>query len=876
MKKFRRSIAILSATLIAIPLLAQQRNDIQIVQQDEKLWFDKPADVWTEALPLGNGYMGAMVFGGIDKEHLQLNNVTLYSGDPTGTFKNIYIRKNFPQIDALMKAGKYAEAQNAIHEEWLGRNHQSYQPLGDLWLDLQHSGSVSDYKRSLDLGNATSRVEYRSGGTTYVREYFASYPDRGIVVRLTAKGGGKINGKIQFSTPHTPLARFSTSAQQLVMTGKAPGFVVRRTLDQIKKEGDEFKYPEIFDKDGTPYPFAAQVLYGKDAGGLGMSFDARLKVIRNDGKITYNKDHIQITGASDVVFVLTTETSYNGYDKSPATAGLDASKLAAGYLAKAATKNFETLKQTHISDYQRLFNRVQLDLAKPSEQSKLPTNQRINLFSNQQDLSLVNLYFYFGRYLMISGSRPGGQPLNLQGIWNDLVIPPWNGAYTTNINAQMNYWPSEITNLPECQEPFFKAVKELAANGRATARDMYGNEGWVAHHNMDIWRHAEPIDICNCSFWPMAAGWFVSHFWEHYLYSGDKDFLRKEALPLLKGAVQFYNGWLVPDANGYLVTPMGHSPEHNFVYGNNERSTLSPGPTMDMAIIREAFTRYIEATALLGIQDDFTEEISKKLAKLIPYQIGKYGQLQEWSVDFEDAEKQHRHISHLYPLHPGNQINQRTTPELFAAVQKVMERRGDQATGWSLGWKINVQARLQNGEKAYTLLTNLLTLIKDNDRKNFNGKTYPNLFDACPPFQIDGNLGTTAGIAEMLVQSHAGEIHLLPALPAAWQTGKVKGLRTRGGFIIDMEWKNGKLIKASVLSELGGLCRVRTNESVSIPGGKSSSWDSANPNSLFTFIHPEKPLTVNSGVFQPAPERQSYLHDLPTTAGKVYLIQAKP
>lgn len=874
MQRFKHLLAITIATLCQHIAGAQSVNSISIPVQDDKLWFDQPAQIWTEALPLGNGYMGAMVFGGVEQEHIQLNNVTLYSGDPHGTFKNIYVRKNFQRIDTLMKAGKYAQAQDVIHQEWLGRNHQSYQPLGDLWLDMRHNAAITGYKRTLDLASAVATVEYTSGNTKYTREYFASYPDHSLVIRMTARGGGKLNGRIHLSTPHKPLAAFKTDHQQLVMTGRAPGFVVRRTLEQIQKEGDQFKYPEIFDMDGKPYPFSAQVLYGKDAGNLGMSFDTRLKVTRNDGRVQYGNDFIEVSGASEIVLVLTSATSYNGFDKSPATQGLDASALAAGYLLKAGARSFGALKQTHINDYQQLFSRVRLAIAQPSQQSALPTNQRIHLFANQQDKSLANLYFHFGRYLMIAGSRPGGQPLNLQGVWNDLVIPPWNGAYTTNINAQMNYWPSEITNLPECQEPFFKAIKELALNGRATARNMYGADGWVAHHNMDIWRHAEPIDICNCSFWPMAAGWFVSHFWEHYLFTGDKKFLSDEALPLLKGAVEFYNDWLVANRDGYLVTPMGHSPEHAFVYGNNERSTLSPGPTMDMAIIRESFSRYLEAVKILGLpQDDFTRQIEAKLGKLIPYQIGKYGQLQEWAVDFEDGEKEHRHISHLYPLHPGNQINSRTTPELFAAVSKVMERRGDQATGWSMGWKINVQARLHNGDKAYTLLTNLLTLIKDNDRKNFNGKTYPNLFDACPPFQIDGNLGTTAGIAEMLVQSHAGEIHLLPALPAAWPTGKVKGLRTRGGFIVDMEWENSKLKTAIIRSELSGICRIRTNEAVTVAGRQESAINAVNP--LFSFITPGTPIVAPGTVVQPAKIAENHLSEFQTKAGETLVIKTK-
>ncbi len=848
---------------------------ILIPSQDDKLWFDKPAEIWTEALPLGNGYMGAMVFGGIEKEHLQLNESTLYSGDPKGTFKNIDIRKYFPEIDSLMKAGKYAEAQNAIHEEWLGRNHQSYQPMGDLWIELQTKGTVSNYKRVLNLANATAKISYEANGTSFTREYFASYPDHAIVIRLTAKGKDKLNGKISFSTPHEPTAEYKIANQQLIMTGKAPGFVVRRTLKQIEEEGDQYKYPEIFDKEGKRLPHAKQVLYGDEINNLGMAFDTRLKVIKTDGKVNYSKDQIELVNVSEISFVVSAATSYNGFDKSPATDGKDASKLAATYISNAAKKTYDALKSTHVHDYQNLFNRVKIDLSPMTEQSSLPTDQRVLHFSNQKDLSLPNLYFQFGRYLTIAGSREGGQPLNLQGIWNDLVIPPWNGAYTTNINAEMNYWPSELTNLSECQAPFFQAIKELAINGQETARNMYGNDGWVVHHNMDIWRHTEPIDFCNCSFWPMGAGWFVSHFWEHYLYSGDKKFLKEETLPLLKGAVLFYKDWLVPNKEGYLVTPMGHSPEHQFRYGNNQTSTLSPGPTMDMAIIRESFERFLEANKVLGIKEELNDEIATKLQKLLPYQIGKYGQLQEWSEDFEDGDKEHRHISHLYPFYPGNQINDRTTPELNAGVARVMERRGDQATGWSMGWKINVQARLQNGDKSYTLLSNLLTLIKDNDRKNFHGKTYPNLFDAAPPFQIDGNLGATAGIAEMLVQSHAGEIHLLPALPAAWKAGKVTGLKTRGGFLLDMEWENGQIKTAVITSTLGGTCLIRTNEKTTSSDGESVADPSVNTNPLFQFIQLEKPLIKDKTALLELIPPTTYLQQINTQKGGIYRISKK-
>ena len=842
-------------------------------KQALKLWYDKPATLWSEALPIGNGYMGAMIFGNPLKEHLQINDGTLYSGDPNGTFKNINVRKSFDEVTELLNAAKYQEAQEIIGKEWLGRNHQLYQPMGDFWIEIDHKNKpISNYKRDLDLSLATATTTYTVGKTNFKRTYFASYPDHVIIVKYTSEGDEKINCKIHLSTPHSKTANYSAKGNVISMKGKVPGFGLRRTFDQVEKQGDQYKYPEIYDKYGKRKPNVENLLYDKDIEGLGMAFETQVETRSKNGIVKSKEGEITVENSSEVTFIITSATSYNGFNKSPVSEGLNPNVIIKKNLKSIHNKTYSDLYQTHLEDYKKLFDRVEINLAEDTDQSILPTNKRVELFSNGNDPSFSALYFQYGRYLMIAGSRIGGQPLNLQGIWNELIVPPWNGAYTININAQMNYWPAELTNLSECQEPFFKAIKELAINGKETAKNMYGSPGWVAHHNMDIWRHSEPIDKCDCSFWPMAAGWLTSHFWEKYLFNGDKIFLKNEVFPLLKGAVEFYMSWLVKNKEGYLLTPVGHSPEQNFLYGDKKQGTFSPGPTMDMAIIRESLSRFVEAAKILHLEDNFSEKVSQSLNQLLPYQIGKYGQLQEWQEDFEDADIKHRHFSHLYAFHPSNQINLLKNPELTSAVKKVMERRGDEATGWSMGWKVNIWARLNEGDHALKLLSNLIKISRNDLNHMGGGGTYPNLLCAHPPFQIDGNFGATAGIAEMLVQSHSGEIHLLPALPKAWHTGKVKGLKTRGGFTVDIEWEKGKLTKAVIFSVIGGSCIVRTNEMKSIDNVDTNKKRNEKINPLFNFINPGEPIIKDISKLSEEKNNQGYLLNFDTKKGLKYVI----
>ena len=789
------------------------------------LMYDRPARDWLEALPLGNGSLGAMAYGGVPVEHYQLNHDTLYSDEPGGRDLDLDITKDFDSVLSLLRSGKYEEADRLCTTRWLGRSWPCYQPMADLFLSAVASGDPDRYVRVLDLNNAVNTVAYEAAGRCYRRESFASHPDGVLVIRMLTDDPEGVGFNLSITSVHRTAVAESVGPDTVALNGQAPGLALRRTLDLIEERGEVWKYPELWDSSGKRKPGASQVLYGEQIQSRGMHFSVRAVLRATGGRLETDDTSITVSGASEVVVLVAAATSYAGFDRSPTANGIDPAEradgvLADGVLAAASAKSYQNLLDRHLSDYRGLFNRLTLKIGAASSHSSATTDRRVHAFAHSDDHSLAALYYQFSRYLAISGSRPGTQPLNLQGIWNDQVIPPWASAYTININTEMNYWPVESGNLIECAQPLMTLIEELAVSGRRVARDMYDREGWVAHHNTSLWRSAQPVDnVAQTSFWPMGSGWLSRHLWDHFLYTCDGIFLDRQAYPLMKGAVEFYLDWLIEDDRGFLLTPVGTSPENDFVYVDDEgvtrQAAVSMGPTMDMAIIRECFTQFLQAAEVLDKDRDLSDRVREAAPRLLPHRVAPDGQLSEWSHDFAGYDPRHRHLSHLYGAFPSDQITSTDTPELYEAVGRTLDVRGEESSGWSSAWKICLRARRHEGVDALRLLRRMLSPELTN----------PNLFSGHRGgdgrqglFQIDGNMGGAAGIMEMLVQSayrpsRDGEgravVELLPALPSDWRDGSLQGARCRGGLEIAMEWESGRLRTVTVTSTLPCSVEVR-------------------------------------------------------------------
>ena len=799
--------------------------------QQHLLWYDKPATHWLQALPIGNSHLGAMIYGDVKTEEIQLNEETFWSGSPYYN-NSPESKEHLQEVRQLIFEGKEKEASNLIDQYFIkGPHGMRFLPVGSVKLAFHRKDDTSSYRRQLNLGTAIATTQYTLDGVTYRRTCFASQADNAVVMRIEASQKGVLAFNVSFDSPLE--ATRSVNGHQLAAIVKG------------------------VDHEGVP---------------AGLNAECRLEVL-SDGEIVDGEESITVCNATTATLYITAATNYvNYHDVSgdPTRKNIQALSFLRG-------RSYQQILSSHLKKYKDQYDRVSLTLPHNGNEN-LPTDRRLVAFDGS-DLDMVSLMMQYGRYLLISSSQPGGQPANLQGVWNNKVDAPWDSKYTININAEMNYWPALVGNLAETQQPFFSMIRDLSQTGAVTAQEMYGCKGWMAHHNTDLWRIAGPVDGTPWGMFPTGGAWLTTHIWQHYLYTGDKQFLA-QYFDIMKGAADFLVDYMQPypangeikHAKGWMMTVPTVSPEHG---PQGKGTNVTAGSTMDNQICFDVLSQVIQAAKVLGKDDASILNFQSSIKKLPPMQIGRYGQLQEWLIDADDPKDEHRHISHLYGLYPSNQISPYHHPELFTAAANTLQQRGDMATGWSLGWKINFWARMLDGNHAFRIIKNMLTLIPDSIEWGPRGGTYPNLFDAHPPFQIDGNFGCSAGICEMLLQSHDGAVHLLPALPDSWSEGEVKGLQTRGAFTVDMKWNGSELQEAVITSKIGGMLRLRSYIPLDGEGLQEAAGPCQNP--LLKSAEIREPLkSKDLKKFDLLPVRKVYEYDLETRPGQTYRFKKKP